>query len=803
MVLVLVTKADHGLDISLYGFGVLFSHKTDLELITDHHRHTFDIKLPTLDSLKEIPTPHCPSQGNETMIKVCRESLIYHQGLTRLQNLAVTQVKQNVRQIHSILRTKRSRETNQKIKRGLLDFIGKAAHFLFGVATQGDVVALEERITMIDQRTVRFIDEFQSQISRLSTGMSLVNERVNLIDDQLKLQVQWFNKLTQDFHNKWINAVQFSLFLAENLLNYTRILDNIQHFRLGAESLLAGKLHNEILNIKDIKTMLSHIETEIKRHQPSARVLVTDPSYFYKMSPFLAVKIQTLLFITLKIPITTLSTYFKLFEIKVYPKPVSDQIASSTIITGLHKYFAVSQDLNLYAVFDTLPQLEMGDHIHFLDKSEIQLLTDTNTCIFSLYRNDPLAVQTFCNFKLLSNKPSVLIPLPSNSFVVENIKNFSLSCPGSEDRSLDGCHSCIIKIPQTCGLSSDDEFVPPGIWPINNGSTKTHTQRTYSVNQIMLQSFFQRDQWLQIQAGETSEQSYLLQIPSFQIDPTISDHNSFLDETFNSTIQAIKRGEILLQNSFGTLVSESRVRSSVSDNGFVPVMFFINISLYMILIAIIIGIVYLYLKIRTAMILILALTAKLQIAEGSPRVIYPQTPLPPVKCECGVSMHLYLLSVILALIGLQILSYGIWRIFKNKSPSVDADERLYLRVSNLATQIDIYWFSLSHPFQQSNWIAKDNIRDLRLQRQWCSNILSFNWDLEITNENTNVRMRPPCTIFLSFWESQRLSNIIGLSRTFKVEMILVQKLTNQSVIIEPISPQNNDRQDRQDSLENT
>lgn len=773
---------------SKFGYGVHFKYIGNFEVVTDKHLHIFDLKLPTLDRFEENPVMQC-QMSNESLFKSCADSLPYYIAINRLQQTAYVQIKQNIRQIHSVLRYKKTENSPKKYKRGLLDFVGNIGYFLFGLARKSDIEALQDRIQLIDHRNNRILQEFESQISKLVSATSILNDRVNLIQDQLSQQTLWLNQLSKQFQYKWLNAIQFSLFLTESLLNFTKISDNIQHLRLAAEELVMGRLHPALLSKSDIKQALRNIMQEIKLSHSMARVLVNDASFFYKRSYFMAVKVQTLLFITISVPITTLPSSFDLYEVITYPKSIDEALDSSTLIESLPKYFAIARDLSLYATWEVLPSLELGDFSYLLDTAKITLQSDLNSCIMAVFTGDSVNVEKLCEFKLLSGKPSVMIQISSQKIIVENILNFSLACQGSPVQFIPGCRSCVLTIASTCTLNSHKNFIPSTIPQIHNTSSTASLTKAYSVNQIILQNFFNPEQWTKFQSNYLSDKSWNLQLPEFRMADKMENQYNSLQEDFKTTIAAIKDNQILFQNSYGALVSKTEVPLQNTDFSYITV--YLIAVLYALIIILIIIIIYLYFKVHKIMLLVLTLTTKIKSVDAIKNWIIPHTSNAPVVCHCSSTVHLYLMIAILVIIILALVGYFIWRCIRKHSSDVDSytEDQLILRFSNPQTHFDISWWSLPRPFGDGQLIARDNINQVTLHNHFCSSMLSFSWKIEMHFAVNNLTIMPECEVPITFFQARKLSHIIGRNKHYTVDLMLVQKNVRHCLKIEPMPRQ--------------
>lgn len=770
-----------------HGYGVYFKSRGHFEVVTDTYYHVFDFKLPTFEIEDGNPSLACMSHENLSSTQSCQNALPYYVALRELQKTAHSQIRQSIRQIHSILRTQRSDSLPQKFKRGWFDIIGNLGYHLFGLARKSDIEVLEERINVLSQRDTRILQDFEHQLTNLASASSILNKRVDLIKEQLSQQEKWLIDLSQQFRTSWANSVHFSAFLTASLLNFTRVLDHLTHLRLAAEELLSGRLHPALLHRSHIQHALNRIADELRnRHEP-ARILLRDVSFYYKRPFFVAAKSHTLLYVTIYVPISTIPSPFILYEVINYPKTIADTHQISTLLVNLPKFFAISSDQRLFATWDFLPNLELGDYSYFLDIADITLKSDLNTCIVALFKDVATDVSELCSFKLLSDRPSVLIPIPPDSVIMENTFNLSLTCRDSAPQPFNGCLSCVAKIPSGCSLNSLNGYIPSQTPQIRNfSSAKSQVSLEYGANKIILQYLFHPDQWMAIGSDHLFNQSLSLLLPPFQISKTNSKGLAALEEDFETTMQAIQQGALLFQNDYNALVSEARQTSVDKSHNQVLIYGFSLVSAVSLIL--IIAISYLCFRVNKLAVLLMTISVRTRLTEAYPQFIYPLTStLPATDNQSASTSQFYLLLVILLLIILFLITYIILRCRRSrKAANSSSNNFLVLRFANSQRYVDIRWFGFQYPISECELNARSNITNVRLQRYNClAMILTFSWKIEIRHVSTDVCLIPPGQIHIDWFQVFQLKRIVGIHRTFSVTLWLHEIRLQNFLQIQP------------------
>src|SRR6218665_3269356 len=110
-------------------------------------------------------------------------------------------------------------------------------------------------------------------------------------------------------------ALRLSLYLAEAASNFTSLELNLHSLLTAVESLKAGRLVTGLLPPEDIKHVLVQLVRRLSTTKSPVRILVNNPTYFYKANDHVAVFHRNLLGISIKIPITTLPQHFNLYKV--------------------------------------------------------------------------------------------------------------------------------------------------------------------------------------------------------------------------------------------------------------------------------------------------------------------------------------------------------------------------------------------------------------------------------------------------------------------------------------------------------
>jgi len=377
-------------------YGVYFNPLGPIEVATDTWSHVFDLQIPLVKFLNGITTAGftCGGQPNTPTNPTCSNDSTLISSVSLVHQRAEIQITNLIKRISQTLTLEKvGRKKYRHGKRGLINVVGTISHSLFGLVTDSDLEAFGERFKTVLNNQERLIGQFDANINQLASATSITNKRLDTIHTHIQTQdktiLDLSNAVTLDFQT----SLRLSLYLAEASYNFTSLEINLHSFLTAVESLKAGRLVPGLLHPEDIKHVLVQLVRRLSTTKSPVRILVNNPTYFYRANNHVAVFHRNLLGISLKIPITTLPQHFNLYKVIAVPKAISSDNPHSTLISDLPTYFAVSPDNQFYAVWNDLPTLQVGDPVRLIDKLDIQIRTNTNTCIMALYLNEPHSVQ--------------------------------------------------------------------------------------------------------------------------------------------------------------------------------------------------------------------------------------------------------------------------------------------------------------------------------------------------------------------------------------------------------------------------
>jgi len=151
----------------------------------------------------------------------------------------------------------------------------------------------------------RLIGQFDANHNQLTSATSIPNQRLDAIHTHIQTQDKTISDLSNAVRLDFQTSLRLILYLAEASHNFTSLEINLHSFVTAVESLKAGRLVPGLLHQEDIGRVLVKIARRLRTTKSQVRLLINNPTYFYRANNHVAVFHRNLLGISLKIPITT------------------------------------------------------------------------------------------------------------------------------------------------------------------------------------------------------------------------------------------------------------------------------------------------------------------------------------------------------------------------------------------------------------------------------------------------------------------------------------------------------------------
>lgn len=276
-------------------------------------------------------------------------------------------VNTTVNEIHSLIPQTHIPNTNQFIcssrsrsKRGIFDFVGQISKSLFGTATSDDIDTLQRHMQTLNRNNIKITQAMAVLEKHLSSFISTVDARFNNVMNAITRNHNDIVALTDLLHQS-VDSVEHEFALLEQLIlkqtnASTHLNLTLQHIKISIHELLKGKLSPFLITPHVIKSSVHQIQNIIDEKYPQFNIIHNDPLYYLSFGDFLYARLHSILFLTLKIPISPFKQPLLLYRVYSFPVPINSSTSHATQLTGTPTYFAHTHD-NQHFTSDTTNQL--------------------------------------------------------------------------------------------------------------------------------------------------------------------------------------------------------------------------------------------------------------------------------------------------------------------------------------------------------------------------------------------------------------------------------------------------------------
>ena len=172
-----------------------------------------------------------------------------------------------------------------------------------------------------------------------------------------------------------------------------------------------------------------------------------------------------MLYITIKIPLTSRNTVFTVYRLHRVPIVLSSERSEKSIIKFEKPYMAVSNNEMFYIML-THAEYEWchGKTMRRCNQGLAMQEAENPNCALALYFNDVEQISKLCEFILFPKGNKIethIFHIRSNTFFIStNDVNWIQTCARGTPTHIKPCKLCIISVPCGCSLKAKTFFIP-------------------------------------------------------------------------------------------------------------------------------------------------------------------------------------------------------------------------------------------------------------------------------------------------------------------------------------------------------
>ena len=361
-------------------------------------------------------------------------------------------------------------------KRSLIPIIGQLMSTSFGTVSENELDNINRNIKALASNQQQIIHDLDVSLSVLNlTRMQVSENRRSIMDLIIVVQKldSKLRKLEQTFEQKFVRLEQF----IHTYLQFQMILDEIrlttqdavfylENLKSELNMLSMHHLSTSTISPKDLKELLTDVESKLPNNFELSRSPRKDIWYFYKTLTCITYLEDNEIRIVLKIPLINTREEYEVYKIHNLPLPMHRVLPNQTDI--LLKYsletevLMISKDKAKFSLLsESAFQMCNSYYFQFCNPETAFYQTNVNKfCVIALFRQNAHDIKTFCKQMVVLDQN-----LPTTKYlsygiwivVTDKPLTFTLNCQSYEPKIGDikvAPPFGIIKLNNTCKASN-------------------------------------------------------------------------------------------------------------------------------------------------------------------------------------------------------------------------------------------------------------------------------------------------------------------------------------------------------------
>ena len=188
---------------------------------------------------------------------------------------------------------------------------------MFGTATTEDVQVLAKHIDSLTKHELNMDKNLQQQSGHLSSFMAKVDNRFNNLVHGLIVNHDAVEQLAMQVPHAIQEAERAILALTSIWADQTQkssiLQKEFEELKIGVAELANGKLSPLLISPQAPKQSIHQLQELLSKNYPNFHLTEKDPAYYYAENVFS--RHSSVLYITIKFPLSTMSSPLDLFKI--------------------------------------------------------------------------------------------------------------------------------------------------------------------------------------------------------------------------------------------------------------------------------------------------------------------------------------------------------------------------------------------------------------------------------------------------------------------------------------------------------
>ena len=418
-----------------YGFAAI--NEKQVSLVHGYWTHTFHVTLPSLDDSVGNQSRAGARQRLARCTNVCEAMRPMHGAVVDMTRNFRRSVRYLVDRIKFLIPELPVPQSTGRTRRGrgLIDAVGFAGRYLFGVAVTADVQGLRKSFETVKTVTSAVAADAARTRAGLATFAKLSNERFDRMHEMLRQEETTFVRFYTKYQDVVNTTTSVVAAMAKEISMFVSLHDDLAQIEVGIESLIHGQLSPKLIPHETLSTTLDTI-----RRQLDARIgtlIYPTALETYALKNFDYARIGDDLIVRLHLPYRQ-EGEMSVSRVETFALPVPGKQGLVSSLTHMPRYVLIpwvgtAGIVSHSGVVGVIGELPDRPVIHYAD---VQWY-GRDSCISALLRDDHAGVHQRCDFSVRRGaiEPRI-VRLDVGLFIASDPTVLEISCPHEQPRAV-------------------------------------------------------------------------------------------------------------------------------------------------------------------------------------------------------------------------------------------------------------------------------------------------------------------------------------------------------------------------------
>lgn len=338
-------------------------------------------------------------------------------------------VVKTLEEIHQII-TDFDEDTNGRVRRAWLPFLGDIISTVTGVATQGDISTVKDSIKQLEGLIVKSSSVFSEGKEKIQSAVKINSDRIDNLASLIGTEHTEILTLYSEI-NEMANLYELDHeILTANLhrlSDFVISINQLNMFRTSIERLLAGHLPPDLISHSDVNLALTNLRNHLSNNS-HLKIIYDQVQYYYLKSEFVVIRNNNTLIVVVNCPLTSNNNRLVAYRLEKIPLFVQTNFYTLLETKIVQILFHVDED-RYYALTELINVGKTDRQWNPRENYAIAYSQQSPACILSIMRRETLQIKKLCIYHIFNDNLLPFVYQLSNAeYLLSNISQMTVTC---------------------------------------------------------------------------------------------------------------------------------------------------------------------------------------------------------------------------------------------------------------------------------------------------------------------------------------------------------------------------------------